>query len=453
MGSKRIALSLLAVLIMASHIIVHPATSEDISTVEVALTAVADSWTDQSAPARSFGRDDLLTARSSQGQNGRIYVAFDLSSLPLGAAVISARLSLYAVTPPPSQRTYSCLRVSSPWDEGSVSWGARPQTTSIYATSTTVGTSAGWVTWDVTAQVQRMLNGISEHAWDNYGWEISDSNEDSTTAYATEFHSRETSETSKPTLTIRFTPPKIDLETESSSMMTGTWIQVIAKRVSQDGVIVVVGDRTVKQNWISKGNLVIHLSSTSASGKFSAAPGGQVVDRLTILDGSTQITFYYFDDVPGSVTISAVAGGYQQGYYIGDSESVEVAPDTIPPRISNVMRSPEGPVMGDSIQISASVDDPESGVKDVTLRYSVGGGTWTEIAMTLHGDRYISSIPSQNPYTEVRYQIRSSDNTGNTSETSIETFSVGLPLWMYGVVVLIIAALLGLRARGKETPK
>jgi hypothetical protein len=83
-------------------------------------------------------------------------VAFPLPAAP-DCTVESARLRLYASswTAGYPGRAISATRASSSWDEPSVSWNVRPGTVGASATAT-VPATAGWMEWDVTAQVLAM---------------------------------------------------------------------------------------------------------------------------------------------------------------------------------------------------------------------------------------------------------------------------------------------------------
>jgi len=444
MSQRQVIAGLIAFTLVVSLSLIPEAAPQSGEEVTVSLVPSADAFADQGQPSQSFGSADVLVVRSQQSGNARVYVFFDLSSIPRGAEVLSARLTLHVENPPPFERAYWCYRAASSWSEGTISWSARPQTSSIYSSSATVSASANSVTWDVTAMVQKMLYGIPEQSWPNYGWEIFDGQEDSGQQVETTLHSREAASASdRPSLVIRFAPPRIDLVPQSTSMIAQTWVQIIVKRLSQGGPLITVGDRIVRQDWISTGTLTVHLSSTSAGGRFSLSPGGETVDRVTLSEGLTQLSLYYFDENPGTAIIRGSTSDYLAGYYLADSETIEVIVDTTPPSVTGVSRTPESPAMGDSVKVSAVVNDTGSGTKDVTLRYSIGGSpTWIEVPMSLQAGAYVAYIPSQSPFSEVQYQIRATDNSGNVAETPIDEFTVGMPLWVYAGVVVVPAAVI-----------
>lgn len=447
---------LLVLLLSASMIMIPLAVAQESapSTVNVTLAASADAYVDESQPQENYGSEGLLNVRSLRGDNARTYVAFDLSSIPPGASILYAHLKLRVLVPPLSQSSYLCQRVMSSWGEGSVSWANQPQASSVYGSSCAVGPSSEWVTWDVTDQVQKMVNGIPQHTWPSFGWRIFDSNEDSSVGYNASFYSREfATEANRPLLVIGFLPPEINLTMGSATIMVGTWVQITVRRTSQRGVLIAVGDRMVLQDWINMGDLSIDLSSSSSSGKFSLSEGGQVVHRVTIPNGSTQVSLYYSDESAGIQTIGASTMDFEQGYYVEASVSIDVIVDLTPPTIADITLAPANPVMGEIVEVSASITDTGSGVKEATLRFSIGEtGAWTSVNMIPRAGVYVAQVPSQDIFSRVRYAIRSTDNAGNTAETLIQEFSVGIPVWVYATVIgsVVVLAFVGLKVLRKR---
>jgi len=124
--------------------------------------------------------------------------------------------------------------------------------------------------------------------------------------------------------------------------------------------------------------------------------------------------------------------------------------DRIPPSVSNLAFS--NPVWG-GLVVSCLVLDEVSGVREVNLYYSTDSGeSWVKIAMTLRENIYAGSIPQQMPFTEIRYYVEAIDNAGNKFRTMVESYTVGIPVWLYitvlsAVILLFISVLL--RRKGK----
>jgi hypothetical protein len=280
---------------------------------------------------------------------------------------------------------------------------------------------------------------------------IMDEVEDAEVSANVSFVSRESAvEEKRPYLTFSFVPPKLNLTSEVAPRTVGNWVRMTVSRISQDGVMVIVGDRVYKKKWIDIGDLKVKLSSSSPSGRFSLSVDGESVSEVLIPDSSTKVSFYYLGDTVGNHVISVNTDDYPKGYYEGDSRTLSVIEDVYPPEISDMSSVPESPVMGESVRISATIRDVGSGVEDVILHYSTsGGGAWEDVGMTPRGDTYEAQIPGQSLFSEVMYYIEASDFIGNSAETSVERFTVGVPIWVYAAVgvgviavVLVVARLL-----------
>jgi len=163
--------------------------------VTVTIPASADAWLNQEHPDLALGGANTLYVRSYRGANNmRSLLTFDLTAIPSGASITSAKLYLYAwfITWPNSPsyyRTYCAHRVTSAWEESTVTWNSQPMF-SPTSTSETVVTgygTEGWFSWDVTADVQ---NGhLNPSAW--HGILIKDKVEGSYDSRTCIFYSRE----------------------------------------------------------------------------------------------------------------------------------------------------------------------------------------------------------------------------------------------------------------------
>lgn len=113
--------------------------------------------------------------------------------------------------------------------------------------------------------------------------------------------------------------------------------------------------------------------------------------------------------------------------------------DTTRPTISQ-FSIPSNPVFGESTKINCSVSDDISGVKDVYLCYSIdSGSSWTRVEMVPQDGIYSGSIPSQMFFTEVQCYIEAIDNAGNTFKTPVSKYTVGIPIWLYLIIIALIA--------------
>jgi len=99
---------------------------------------------------------------------------------------------------------------------------------------------------------------------------------------------------------------------------------------------------------------------------------------------------------------------------------VAAAVDTTPPNIINISQAPPQNNVSpqDIVNVNATVADNISGVKEVTLNYTGGNGTWTDIAMSNLGDDiWSASIPAFPYATNVTYIIIAQDYADHTITT------------------------------------
>jgi len=127
-----------------------------------------DAYTHKDYPNTNYGsRDNLELSYDLE----EIYVRFDLSGLG-SVSVSSALLRLYywgSEGADPSGKNTGIYRVLESWDEGTITWNNAPSASSTATDTVPIPSSTGvWVEWDVTDDVQGMVNGTL----DNYGWKI-----------------------------------------------------------------------------------------------------------------------------------------------------------------------------------------------------------------------------------------------------------------------------------------
>ncbi|MBN1400940.1 MAG: DNRLRE domain-containing protein [Anaerolineae bacterium] len=129
----------------------------------------------------------------------RILYRFDLPADVDQASVRSARLRLYLVNSFDTDVSRICriYRISSPWEEETVTWNTHPQLAEQHAAASVPDTGDVWISWDVTTLVRGWLQG----AYPNYGLMLIG---DETQLNIRVFASRE-DETYPPELVIEYT--------------------------------------------------------------------------------------------------------------------------------------------------------------------------------------------------------------------------------------------------------
>ena len=120
-----------------------------------------------------------LVARNRYGGGGAGYeddilIKFDISGLPSKIRIDSATLNLFYYewhSTNPAGRPLTVHRITSDWDENSVTWNSRPSyTTIVTSTATVPGSTNVWMEWDVTDDVKDFVKGQEI----DYGWQIMD---------------------------------------------------------------------------------------------------------------------------------------------------------------------------------------------------------------------------------------------------------------------------------------
>ncbi len=259
----------------------------------------------QKYPDSNYGGLTWVAVQSATSENCRGLLRFDLSNIPPGAKVISARVYLFKYIAPSVSRTYYCHPASSSWSESSLTWNNQP---GIYTTGSTtvIGTTPStWSSWDVASSVQKFAARDAASAASNYGWKIGDNSEGSVTTYQSFFYSKEHSDAAyRPYLRLTYYPPHLELQTYGSSFVAGNWVKMTVNRKDYDN------------NPITRGNLNVKMTSTSTSlnKKFSLSEGGAAITSLVIPDGSSSKDFWYYDDKAGTWTIQAFTDDYM--YYV-----------------------------------------------------------------------------------------------------------------------------------------
>jgi large repetitive protein len=162
----------------------------------VTVGADRDSWVLQSAAGNNFGADSVLKVDSNSGNsNARALVRFNLPATPAGCQVTGVKLRLYASSYN-SGRTLQAFQLNGNWTETGVTWSNQAATTGTAATAPS-RSSAGYMEWTVTSQVQSMYSGS------NHGFLIRDATENGS-GNQQSFHNTEKAPDNPPQLVVTF---------------------------------------------------------------------------------------------------------------------------------------------------------------------------------------------------------------------------------------------------------
>ena len=116
--------------------------------------------------------------------------------------------------------------------------------------------------------------------------------------------------------------------------------------------------------------------------------------------------------------------------------------------IFNANYTPQNPQEENNVTVSASVINAKAPISQVSLNYSIQGGVYNTLTMTLKGAAYETIIPKQPKGTTVEFYISATDNEGNTKETEKLSYTVGkgfeFPsfLWELAIIGLIVGTVL-----------
>ena len=135
----------------------------------VTFCAVADAELDQGSPNSNSGDGAELRVGYGQGQNepfaNRILARFDLSFIPAGTQVESARLEMRMLTADgASPVEIAAFVVRQPWDESTVTWNTQPAVDAAEVARRAVDLSVPNVhEWNLRDLVQEWVNGSTDN--------------------------------------------------------------------------------------------------------------------------------------------------------------------------------------------------------------------------------------------------------------------------------------------------
>jgi hypothetical protein len=112
----------------------------------------------------------MMYVDSEQTQPEFSLVSFDVSSIPSGATISAATLTLCTVSlsAQGAGRVHELHAVTSGWGENSVTWNTQPSISSALTDSVVVPSSPACLTFDVSSDVQAWVDGSAT----NLGWEL-----------------------------------------------------------------------------------------------------------------------------------------------------------------------------------------------------------------------------------------------------------------------------------------
>ncbi len=138
-----------------------------------------DTMIKHDVPTAQLGNSWDMMVRNAFGDGGQNFyeidalLRFNVFSIPASATILSAVIHLYYYNwsgTDPLGRNLTMYFITSEWSEAHVNWNTQPSYRLAPSAYAYVPLSKGqWMTWDVTADVQFLIN---ERAF--YGWKIAD---------------------------------------------------------------------------------------------------------------------------------------------------------------------------------------------------------------------------------------------------------------------------------------
>jgi hypothetical protein len=155
----------------------------------------------------------------------RIYIKFDLDSIPKKREIMNASLQLYLYSSPSTTQRYNTHLVIENWDEDELVWVNQPDFLENPSSSILIdSTSDVWINWDITEAVRAWYS----HTTENYGLMIKIANERNATDENAAFHPKEAfSAELRPKLVIH-----LDSESNDSEPMKGDFLLSVSPQNS-----------------------------------------------------------------------------------------------------------------------------------------------------------------------------------------------------------------------------
>jgi hypothetical protein len=165
-----------------------------------------DATISSAIPASNFGNETYSWVGDFGTTITRLYIQFNLSSVPANARIVDADLLLYQYfTFGGSDFTIKLQKINNSWDESTISWDLQPTCSSdpIITINITAGATT-WKSWDIDDLVQAWLDGGIA----NYGAALKDTHETSGDTIAYFYTSDYSTDTTKrPKLVISYYIP------------------------------------------------------------------------------------------------------------------------------------------------------------------------------------------------------------------------------------------------------
>ena len=181
-------------------------------TIQPDGAAGKDSYVNKMYPTQNYGLErNTFAGVYAADVWWRTYIQFDVSSLPSGAVIENASLELYyfAAVSTASAGPIGAYKVTSSWNESSITWNDQP-TASSTATDTVIvpaANTSSFLSWNITALVEGWRSRNINIRTTNYGVMLRDADESTIEQYKGFHTSDETAVSERPKLVITYYIP------------------------------------------------------------------------------------------------------------------------------------------------------------------------------------------------------------------------------------------------------
>ncbi len=175
-------------------------------TEETNLTATGDARVVCQNPNTNYGSETALALQQyTKGHRQRIFVQFDITSIPQNVTVNDVDFKIYYffyMAGNPSGQNTIAKKVTGAWTESTITWNNEPGSTTSGQVSLNMPASYGWMNYDADTIVQSWVNGSSP----NYGFLVKFNTEYTTPNRCPIFYSIDyATDNYRPKLTVNWT--------------------------------------------------------------------------------------------------------------------------------------------------------------------------------------------------------------------------------------------------------